>query len=221
MEISPVDRNEAFRYMGFVGRTPNESFLERTDRCEKLLIKAAVPRYTYSVFRIVRTGKTMFLDGTDFVLDGNDIASHLEGCKSCVLMCCTLSDAVDRLIRVAQIDGMTDALILDALASAAIEQICEKAEIEIRAKYPDKHFTWRFSPGYGDFPIEAQGKFLDVLFASKRIGVCVNDGGMLTPAKSVTAIIGISDAELEAKRSGCAECNLRENCSFRKNMTHC
>ena len=45
--------------------------------------------------------------------------------------------------------------------------------------------------GYDDFPLEGQKKFLEILDASKRVGVCVNSSMMLTPTKSVTCVIGL------------------------------
>lgn len=106
-------------------------------------------------------------------------------------MCATLSGNVDLLIRKKQITGMTEAIITDSLASAVIEQVCDKAEEVILKDFKEYEHTWRFGLGYDDFPLEGQKKFLEILDASKRVGVCVNSSMMLTPTKSVTCVIGL------------------------------
>ena len=50
----------------------------------------------------------------------------------------------------------------------------------------------RFSCGYGDFEIKHQAEILDFLDAKKRIGVYLLDSYMMTPFKTVTAIVGIA-----------------------------
>ena len=107
------------------------------------------------------------------------------------------------------------------MASAAVEQVCDIAEKEIGERFAGKFTTWRFSPGYGDFPLECQGDFLAAVNAMRTVGVCVTDGGLLTPTKSVTAVIGISEKPVPQKRRGCGTCAIREKCDFRKNGGHC
>ncbi|HAS78352.1 MAG TPA: methionine synthase, partial [Ruminococcus sp.] len=63
--------------------------------------------------------------------------------------------------------------------------------------------------------------FVEVLDAPKRIGLCVTDTDMLTPKKSVTAVIGVSQKPLAPRRKGCQICSMREKCQFRKKGGHC
>ena len=110
---------------------------------------------------------------------------------------------------------MTDALLYDALASAAIEQVCDAAAGELHRALPELYQTWRFSPGYGDFPLEVQPMLLAVLDAPKRIGLCATDSLLLTPTKSVTALIGLSETEPPKRLRGCATCSMRDRCAYR------
>ena len=50
----------------------------------------------------------------------------------------------------------------------------------------------RFSPGYGDFPLECQGMLLEALEAGKRIGIKLTDSLLMMPSKSVSAVMGAS-----------------------------
>ena len=115
-----------------------------------------------------------------------------------------------------QIRGMADAMFTDSLASAVIEQVCNKAEDEILEDFKEYEHTWRFGLGYGDFPLTGQKQFLDILDAGRRIGVCVNSGMTLVPTKSVTCIIGLGHNLEVSNVKSCDLCNFREKCTFRK-----
>ena len=52
------------------------------------------------------------------------------------------------------------------------------------------NFRPRFSPGYGDFPLTAQRDIFAILDCPKRIGLSLNQSLLLSPTKSVTAVIG-------------------------------
>lgn len=128
---------------------------------------------------------------------------------------------VDGLIRKMQIRGMADAMFTDSLASAVIEQVCNKAEDEILKDFKEYEHTWRFGLGYGDFPLTGQKQFLDILDAGRRIGVCVNSGMTLVPTKSVTCIIGLGHNLEVSNVKSCDLCNFREKCTFRKDGKNC
>ena len=189
--------------------------------CAEELFGAVSPSYYYRLFPVKIESSGIAVSGTELVLTGNSILSHLEGCDSCILLCATLSSAADTLIRCQEAYDMAKAFVTDCLASSAVEDVCDKAETELKERLTGKYFTWRFSPGYGDFPLDIQGTFLAVLDAQKRIGLNVTDSGMLVPSKSVTAVIGVADAPLPRSRRGCLDCNMFETCSFRKGGDHC
>ncbi|MCM1525087.1 MAG: methionine synthase [Ruminococcus sp.] len=221
IKLTRIDRAEAFRYMGMNENAP-ENIAELADECEKRLTEAAAPKFR-SVFEEIAniTENSVTLSESGLVLEGADIASHLKNCFGAVLLCATLGNEADRLIRTLQIEDMAKAMIADAFCGAAIEQVCDKAEAVIKEDFPGKYFTFRFSPGYGDFPIEIQKKLLNVLDARRKIGLCATDSFMLAPIKSVTAVIGVSHTPLPPEKRGCAVCNMRESCNFRKRGSHC
>ena len=99
--------------------------------------------------------------------------------------------------------------------------MCNKAEEEIQNKLDGYNFTWRFSPGYGDFPIDLQQKFLEILDAPKRIGVNTTENMLLVPRKSVTAVIGLSKGEISKGKRGCVSCNMYDRCEYRLRGEHC
>lgn len=221
MKLTDINRAEAFRYMGLRGEIP-ENIVTLADECESRLIAAASPKFYWIYADIADISEeTVTLARHKLVLRGKDISEHLNGCFGTALLCATLGDGVDKLLRTVQTEDMAKALTADALSSAAVEQVCDIAEKEIGERFAGKFTTWRFSPGYGDFPLECQGDFLAAVNAMRTVGVCVTDGGLLTPTKSVTAVIGISENPIPQKRRGCGTCNMRDRCTFRKNGGHC
>ena len=219
--LNKINREEAFRYMGIKGE-PNPQIVSAADECEQLLLKAAAPRWSWVFAEIDQaSSEGISLQGHKLILSGNDIAGHLEGCFGAALLCATLGESVDKLLRKIQAEDMAKAVITDSMASAAIEQVCNAAEDEIRRRFQGKYMTWRFSPGYGDFPLETQKDFLTAVNASRTVGVFLTDGGLLTPTKSVTAVIGVSDKPINSARKGCGSCNMKEKCTFRKTGGHC
>ncbi len=53
------------------------------------------------------------------------------------------------------------------------------------------YFRPRFSPGYGDLPLALQPDLLHFLNAQRWVGITVGKTLLMSPMKSVTAIMGI------------------------------
>ncbi|MBR7085204.1 MAG: methionine synthase, partial [Oscillospiraceae bacterium] len=211
ISLSSVDRNQAFRYMGLHDK-PDNKMLEMADYAEKELLRCIQPRYCWKVFQKQHLEK---------ILIGSDIQKHLENCESVILFCATLSQKTDACIRFAQVVDVLAGMMTDAMASAMTEKLCDEAEKEILNNFPDMFSTWRFSPGYGDMPLSVQQDFLNLINAEKQLGICVSEGGLLIPTKSVTAIIGLSEKPLPKAKKGCAVCNLSKSCPYRVKGVHC
>lgn len=211
IEFEKLNRNEAVRYLGGAGIRLNYRMDVLMDECEKAVLEKASPKYLY-VEKDLPCPQ---------IMGGKDIESHLNGCEKAIVMCTTVGSEVDKLIRISQISDMARAVVMDSLASVAVEQVCNAFDKIIAEKYSDYNMTFRFSPGYGDYPIELQKIILQMLDAPKKIGLCTNDNFLLTPTKSVTAVLGLSKNPIERKKRGCAICNMRETCKFRRKGLHC
>ena len=161
------------------------------------------------------------LEGAGLALPGEMAARMLGGCAQAAVLICTLGAAFEALLRAEQARGMARAALLDACGSAWVEAGCDEAQAEISARFPGLHPTDRFSPGYGDLPLSLQRDICGALDAPRRLGVQVTDSLLLNPSKTVTAVIGLSDRPQPARIRGCAYCDLRENCQYRKGGTTC
>lgn len=221
MKLEKLNQSEALRYMGYGKNAPDEKVQSMLDECEKNLLAVIKPNFIYKLFNIERGDNEIIVCGTTLTLKGSDICSHLNGCDKCILFAATLSAGADMLIRQLEAIDMTKAVMTDFLASAAVEQVCDHVDELVKNELASYNQTWRFSPGYGDLPIEVQRDFLTVLDAQRRIGLNATENNILTPRKSVTAIIGLSENEISRGRRGCAACNMRDVCQYRKRGEHC
>lgn len=215
--LTNINKEDAVRYLGYGHAAPDDRTLALLDKCEKELLTFLDCKYIYRVFPL----KNGQIPDSCFTLEGRSIEEHLRGCQQIILMCATLSEGVDRLIRKKQLLGMTEAMMTDALASAAIEQVCDAAEAEILKSFPGMQHTWRFGLGYGDFPLDKQNSFLSILDASKRIGVCATSSHLLAPLKSVTCVIGLGEHIPQQNKKTCAVCSLRKTCRYRRTGSIC
>lgn len=211
---------EALRYMGAGGGAP-EALRRETERMAARLTAALQPRYVYRVFPLVREEDGFLLSGSSVVLAGNSARTMLAQCDRAVLLACTLGAGFDTMLRSEQARGMGGAVILDACGGAWVEAGCDAAERELRAKLPGAYLTDRFSPGYGDLPLDLQPAISAALDAERRIGIHVSASFLINPVKTVTAVIGISDRPQMARIRGCAFCSMNKTCALRKGGKSC
>ena len=92
--------------------------------------------------------------------------------------------------------------------------------IQPRAAAKGYSMRWRFSPGYGDWPIEQQPEMLRLSHAA-AIGIHLTTSMMLVPRKSITAIIGLSQKPecTRDEQHHCALC-ARIDCPARNTEKH-
>lgn len=222
IQMNPLNQKEALRYLGYGQNTPPENILKIMRQCEQELMSVIQPRFVYKIFDLEKNHQNQYaLVNCALSLEGDSIQNHLQDCTKAMVLCATISSQVDRLLRQTEIRDMTMAVIMDALASVAIEQVCDTIEEKLAQEMKGWYFTWRFGVGYGDFPLSLQKQVVAVTDASKRIGLHVNESDILTPRKSITCVIGMSQKMLGEKIRGCAVCNLKDSCVLRANGSRC
>ena len=212
--------SEALRYLGVRG-APDPALLSQLSTAADRLARAAPPRWVWRAYPLAFGPEGPALEGAGLALPGEMAARMLGGCAQAAVLNCTLGAAFEALLRAEQARGMARAALLDACGSAWVEAGCDEAQAEISARFPGLHPTDRFSPGYGDLPLSLQRDICGALDAPRRLGVQVTDSLLLNPSKTVTAVIGLSDRPQPARIRGCAYCDLRENCQYRKGGTTC
>ena len=121
-------------------------------------------------------------------IPSKNLYKNLDGCKEAFVMAMTAGIAVDRLLARLNVVSQAEHFMTDALASAAIESFCDHA-CDIMSR--GFECVPRFSPGYGDLSIEFQKPLLERLCAFDLLGITLNPAFLMTPMKSITAIMGI------------------------------
>lgn len=177
-----------------------------------VLEKTLHPVWTFKFFDLQEAKEGIYLPGAGIMLTGELARKMLQNSSQAVLLLCTLGAPFDLMLRRYQARDMASAVILDACGSAYVESGCDAAEEEIRSLIPEMYLTDRFSPGYGDLPLELQDDFVRVLDGRRRLGVAVTESKLMIPGKTVTAVLGVSEKPQAARIRGCAFCSMRESC---------
>lgn len=119
-----------------------------------------------------------------------NLSCALQGANEAFVFCVTLGMGVDRLIMKYLKMGNSKSFFFDAVASAYAEAAADKAQEMLNRYAKTKK---RFSPGYGDLPLEIQPDILSALNAEKLLGVTLTQGLLMKPTKTITAIVGIKN----------------------------
>ena len=194
-----IDIRQAARYFGARGEADSAT-LTLLEKCAAPLLAAATPRAVWleaDVESLTQAG----------ILKGEDIFRHLEGCSEAVLLAVTVGPGVDGQIRRAGVGDIAAGVASDAIGSVLAEQ--------------GLFLTGRFSPGYGDWPIGVQPLVAAALDTARRAGLCVTENDLMTPRKSVTALLGLSDHPVKGRLAGCGHCVLNTRCEYRKRGKTC
>lgn len=187
------DNARTLRYLGIRGAEPDEGTAERLSRAEELCAEGGA-RGLFRVFAIgARDAEGVHLEGSALVLSGEHIARHLEGASSAALLVATLGLGNERLIRRETAFFATDGMLVDAASSSMAEEAVRALHEHVRRWAAERGLRvgTRFSPGYGDLPLEVQPAFLDAVGAGKTLGVSTTPANLLVPSKSVTAVVGL------------------------------
>jgi len=218
--LSNLNIDEVLRYMGIPPGKADPVTRKLAQDCTLELVRAAQPRWTYRLCSLSPEADGVRVDNR-LLLPGQDIKIHLSGCSQAVLFALTLSSSADTLIRRTEPLDMARAYALDCCATAAAEHLCDQVEQHLHAMFPGCFFPFRYSPGYGDLPLDIQADLLDLLDAPRRIGLTCSTSSILIPRKSVTAILGVSEQPVPQTIRSCITCPVSGSCQYRKSGGHC
>lgn len=214
-----LDIDEALRYLGASGA--DEALRQRMESVARDAEQRFVPRYIYRVSAVEHRPEGAWLSDVKLLLPGNSARKMLAECQRAAVLVCTLGLGFEQHMRLTQARDMSQAVLLDACGSALVEAGCDAAEKELAARFPGVYLTDRFSPGYGDLPLDLQPAICRITDSQRRLGVYVTESCLMTPQKSVTAIIGMADKPQRARIRGCAYCAMKDTCALRKGGHSC
>lgn len=220
-----ISKKEVLRYLGYRNQILSYDMENLIDITIDEAYNIIKPRYVYRYFEILsKDSSYLELKDTNVYMKGKDISAHLNGSKECYLMAVTLGVEIDKKIRYYEHSSITKAMILDACATTAVENVCDIvcSIIKNDLKKDGLTITRRYSPGYGDFDINIQREILNLVDAEKLIGLTATRNNILIPRKSVTAVVGVIDEKLDDKTfEKCKSCPNYSKCAYRKESDRC
>ncbi len=166
-----VNRREILRYAGYpAGDLSGEGLL---DEC--LAEIAGKLRYAV-VWREADVGELDVVSA--------DLSKNLRGCGRAVIFAATVGLEIDRKIARYGRLSPVKALMMQAVGAERIEALCDVFCRGLGETKP------RFSPGYGDLDIAYQRRMFALLDCPRTIGLTLTESLLMSPTKSVTAIVG-------------------------------
>ncbi len=183
-----IKETELFKTLGNMGRVESWKGKGLERRIEKVLdlaSKLVEPRGIY----VITEGKN---------LGGTDIFDSLG---KMAFSACTIGKDLEAEVTALSREGvMLEAVLLDSAGSVAVEEVADYIEnvISENARKEGEKTSPRASPGYGEWKISNQKNLFELL-RPERIGVALKKSMMMSPRKSTTFAIHISETPVRLR----------------------
>ena len=125
------------------------------------------------------------------------LRKNLTDCESVIVFVATVGLEIDRMIAKYSSLSPSRALIFQSLGAERAEALADCFCDDMKREKSEYGYTLcpRFSAGYGDLPLSFQREIFSTLDAYKHIGVALGENMLMSPSKSVSAIIGVKKAQ--------------------------
>lgn len=222
MELTATDvnRREIYRYLGYRGMTPDDTIMQMVEEVLQDLFRVICPRNIYQIYECSINEHKIYLENgiqrDGITIQSRNLSDNLSQCEKVILMAASLGIGADKLLQRYEITNIAKASVLQACGAACIEAYCNLLQEEIRQQMQKEgmYLRPRFSPGYGDLPLDTQQIVFDCLQCTKRLGLTLTDSLLMYPTKSVTAFIGITKNKQSCHIAKCSTCE-NTGCEFR------
>ena len=185
-DVPAVCHKEILRYAGC--RQADSAVESLLAQCLQEAEKALTYQACYRELPVKIQGK--ICDFTDFCVESEALARNLQDCHKGIVFAATVGVGLDRLIEKYSRLAPSKALMLQAIGAERIEALCDAVCADLAERY-GMGLKPRFSPGYGDLPLETQRKVFEILDCQRQIGLTLNRSLSMSPTKSVTAFVGL------------------------------
>ena len=186
----PWNEREILRYAGADANAPQET-LALLHACRKQAEGALTYKVCYAQYPITHSESGIDLGFAH--TDSEHLKKALSGCHAVLVLAATFGFGIDRQIAACAHRSPAAAMLLQAIGSERVESLCDAFCEEQAALFASRGCSLRprFSPGYGDLPLSLQRDIFLALDCAKHIGVALGENLLMSPQKSVTALIGI------------------------------
>lgn len=213
-----IRRREIYRYLGIKDGRPDPQTADLVESVISELFKVIRPSEFHQVYplRIADDGKHT-VDLGCFTTCSRSLEKNLRGCREVIIFAATIGAGVDLLLRRYGLTVASRGVVMQAASAEFIESWCNQVNDTLKeeAGMSGLYLRPRFSPGYGDFPLDSQRDIFRALQPEKRVGIVLTDSLLMLPSKSVTAVIGAGTENLSCVREGCEICS-KADCLYRR-----
>lgn len=184
-----INRREVFRYAGVSSPDETHESLLDSVACElgeRILGKCAYTVIDPSEDRAELIGR--------MAESSHDFAKYCLEARLYLVFVCTAGYGIDSLIRRYNITSPARALMLNAYGAERAERVADALCEEIILQYSPLGYSAksRFSPGYGDLSLDFQRDIFALLDPTSTIGVSLGKSMIMTPSKSISAIVALT-----------------------------
>ena len=147
---------------------------------------------------------------------GRTIKKMLKGSESYLFLIATAGPGPETLARdLLEKGDFLAGYIADMVASALVESVADQVQYHIQqeALQIGLKITNRYSPGYCNWDVREQHKLFN-LFPEKCCGITLTESSLMTPIKSVSAVVGRGES-VTYQENTCEICSMKE-CLYRK-----
>lgn len=227
-DVRSVERSEVLRYLGYAGQELSSELDARVDAVISRCLEVARPRGVVRVFDVAGRREddglpVIALEGTALELRGRSISEHLDGAVAVGVLAVTAGAGVDAELRRLSFTDRVAQVVLDAAGSALVERAADAAEASVVSLAATRGLFCgtRFSPGYGDLPLATQPVLLATLDAQRALGITLSSDLLMSPTKSVTAVIGLFGEPRRGAHASCDACPCHDFCLLRASGRTC
>ena len=214
-----IDRDEVLRFQGYKKGVdvPTDDVVALLKEAVAIGEALMAPRLVYRASRVDRQSDHE-IEAGGRALHIPDIGRLWGPLDTVGAGICTVGDGIETRVReLFDARELPLAVMLDSVGSAAVESLAEFANDLLCRRALDEgvRATNRISPGYAGWDT-AEQKDLWALCPGEPIGVTLNDWCFMTPAKSITFLVGIGpEARVDHYFTQCRRCWM-PSCAFRR-----
>lgn len=191
IELNASDHKEILRYAGYKGGTLDEVTLEKLRQAVDITNGVIKPRSVWKLCSLDMAKEQVYITDYNLTLPGNAIKKALSGCEKAALLCVTIGTEFDVTLSRLMLSDKALGVLVNAAGVQAVEKLADTLQKEIDGEVAPLKTLPRFSPGYGDLPLDIQSDLIRILNTEKQVGVRLNSSFLMNPTKSVTAIAGL------------------------------
>ena len=192
LKATEPSRREILRYMQSGECSDDfDVIVEQCVRESEELISARVCFAEFDVRFVPNETDTLYIG--DLKVCSRDLSRNLSGCDKAIIFAATVGLNIDRAMAKHSLISPAKALCIGAVGNERVETLCDIFYDLLKKRYG--RTRPRFSPGYGDLPLALQKNIFGLLDCPKNIGAFLSDSMLITPSKSVTAIVGVESGD--------------------------